>query len=277
MIGSRLRSIEGLHDFMRLTGVVKECVRCAPPVDGCSMQLQELGNDCWRLVRRYPIFDNRKCSTIAKAGLLHVPLNIRTKKYIEPTELNQMAHYHDRDSQAESEPSQEDERVEVYDRNCQSHLGIVADLLDTFHKAFAPCEDEYQQFLDIGCGTGRLTVECLFPRCPPSRRLVAVDKSAAMLKLAAEKYPHPKIDYLPLDIVQDVEKFAREQGQFQRVYSFLTLHWIRDQGVSLSNIERLMAPGGECVLLFKRSVHFFDLFEAIRNSPRWSKYSQRSI
>ncbi|XP_037523609.1 uncharacterized protein LOC119400649 [Rhipicephalus sanguineus] len=95
-----------------------------------------------------------------------------------------------------------------------------------------------------------------------------------MLKLAAEKYPHPKIDYLPLDIVQDVEKFAREQGQFQRVYSFLTLHWIRDQGVSLSNIERLMAPGGECVLLFKRSVHFFDLFEAIRNSPRWSKYSQ---
>ncbi|KAH7944127.1 hypothetical protein HPB52_016343 [Rhipicephalus sanguineus] len=58
MIRSRLTSVEGLHDFMRLTGVVKECVMCAPPVDGCRMQLQDLNNDCWRLVRRYLSFDD---------------------------------------------------------------------------------------------------------------------------------------------------------------------------------------------------------------------------
>ncbi|KAH7944125.1 hypothetical protein HPB52_016341 [Rhipicephalus sanguineus] len=65
MIRSRLSSVEGLHDFMRLTGVVKECVTCAPPVDGCGMQLQDLEDDCWRLVRRYLSFDDVKCSTIA--------------------------------------------------------------------------------------------------------------------------------------------------------------------------------------------------------------------
>ncbi|KAH7944126.1 hypothetical protein HPB52_016342 [Rhipicephalus sanguineus] len=64
MIGSRLRSIEGLHDFMRLTGVVKECVTCAPPVDGFSMQLQDLNNDCWRLLRRYLSFDDVESFTI---------------------------------------------------------------------------------------------------------------------------------------------------------------------------------------------------------------------
>ncbi|XP_075724432.1 juvenile hormone acid O-methyltransferase-like isoform X2 [Rhipicephalus microplus] len=185
-----------------------------------------------------------------------------------------MAHYPEQIAQAESRSSQRNERVKLYDLNCQGHVGIVAGLLDTFHKAFAPSEDENQQFLDIGCGTGRLTAECLLPRCPPCRRLVAVDKSSAMLKFAAKNYPHPKIVYLALDIVQDVEEFKREQGQFQRVYSFLTLHWMLDQRRCLSNIERLMAPGGECFLLFKRSVHFFALFEAMISSQRWSKYSQ---
>ncbi|KAL3207753.1 hypothetical protein MRX96_052646, partial [Rhipicephalus microplus] len=27
----RLRNVDGLHDFMRLAGVIKKCVRCAPP------------------------------------------------------------------------------------------------------------------------------------------------------------------------------------------------------------------------------------------------------
>ncbi|KAL1445596.1 hypothetical protein MTO96_044927 [Rhipicephalus appendiculatus] len=63
---SRLSSVEGLNDFMRLTGVVKESVTCAPPVVGCGMQLQDMGNDCWRLVRRYLSFDDVKRFTIAK-------------------------------------------------------------------------------------------------------------------------------------------------------------------------------------------------------------------
>ncbi|KAL1465911.1 hypothetical protein MTO96_043054 [Rhipicephalus appendiculatus] len=66
MIRSRLSIVEGLHVFMRLTGVVKGRVTCATPVEGCNMQLQDLGNDCWRLVRRYLSFDDVKCFTVAK-------------------------------------------------------------------------------------------------------------------------------------------------------------------------------------------------------------------
>ncbi|XP_065304293.1 juvenile hormone acid O-methyltransferase-like isoform X1 [Dermacentor albipictus] len=185
-----------------------------------------------------------------------------------------MAGFQEHSLQAVPVLPHEQERVDFYDVNSQGHFGVVAGLLGTFHKAFRPCEDEDQQFLDIGCGPGRLTAECLFPRCPACRRLVAVDKSTAMLKFAAENYPHPKIDYLALDIAQEVDEFVREQGQFQRVYSFLTLHWVRDQPRAMQNIERLMAPGGECILLFKRSVHFFDLFEAMINTQQWSKYRE---
>ncbi|KAH7946946.1 hypothetical protein HPB52_006204 [Rhipicephalus sanguineus] len=66
IIRSRLRSVEGLHDFMRLTGVVKEGVTCAPPVNGFSIQLHDLNNDCWRLLRRYLSFDDVKRFTVAK-------------------------------------------------------------------------------------------------------------------------------------------------------------------------------------------------------------------
>ncbi|KAL1469684.1 hypothetical protein MTO96_040919 [Rhipicephalus appendiculatus] len=65
MIRSRLRSVEGMHDFMRLTGVVKEFMTCAPSGDGGRMQLQDLNDDCWRLVRRYLSFDDVKRFSIA--------------------------------------------------------------------------------------------------------------------------------------------------------------------------------------------------------------------
>lgn len=66
MLRSRLVSVDGMHDFMRLTGVVKKAVTCAPPVDGCSFQIQDLNVDCWRFVRRYLSFDDVKRCTVAK-------------------------------------------------------------------------------------------------------------------------------------------------------------------------------------------------------------------
>ncbi|XP_075724194.1 uncharacterized protein LOC142766876 [Rhipicephalus microplus] len=65
MLRSHLRSVEGLHDFMRLTGVVKKSVKCVPPADDCGMQLHDLNEDSWRLVRRYLSFDDVKYFSIA--------------------------------------------------------------------------------------------------------------------------------------------------------------------------------------------------------------------
>ncbi|KAL1477298.1 hypothetical protein MTO96_035845 [Rhipicephalus appendiculatus] len=52
-----LRSIEGLHDFMRLAHVVQDSVVCEPRQDG-RPQLDTLNEDCWRLVRRYLVLDD---------------------------------------------------------------------------------------------------------------------------------------------------------------------------------------------------------------------------
>ncbi|XP_070379007.1 uncharacterized protein [Dermacentor albipictus] len=57
VVRRKFRSIEGLHDFMRLAGVVKEHVTCVPREDGRT-QLDGLNQDCWAHVRRYLELDD---------------------------------------------------------------------------------------------------------------------------------------------------------------------------------------------------------------------------
>ncbi|XP_075558173.1 uncharacterized protein LOC142590165 isoform X1 [Dermacentor variabilis] len=57
MVRQRFRSIEGLHEFMRLAGVVKQRVTCRPREDGRA-QLDDLNSECWCHVRRYLQLDD---------------------------------------------------------------------------------------------------------------------------------------------------------------------------------------------------------------------------
>lgn len=56
-----LKSLEGLHDFMRLAGVVKERVMCESSAER-RLQLDDLDEQCWSRVRRYlTLGDIRDC------------------------------------------------------------------------------------------------------------------------------------------------------------------------------------------------------------------------
>ncbi|XP_075737372.1 uncharacterized protein LOC142776942 [Rhipicephalus microplus] len=56
-VRQRFRSIEGMHKFMRLAGVVKEYVACKPRDDDHT-QLDALDEHCWAHVRRYLQLDD---------------------------------------------------------------------------------------------------------------------------------------------------------------------------------------------------------------------------
>ncbi|KAK8785931.1 hypothetical protein V5799_007701 [Amblyomma americanum] len=165
--------------------------------------------------------------------------------------------------------------AELFEQRSERYAPSSAAILNAFHNAFKVCDDqEQQQFIDVGCGPGNFTFKYLLPRLPPCRRLVAADYSENMLKLAAEKFPHPKVNYLPLDIVGDVDGFVREQGQFQRVYSFFMLQWVRDQRLAMRNFEKLMAPGGEFFMVLLTTSHFADLSKVMMEHPQWGKYRE---
>ncbi|XP_077544575.1 uncharacterized protein LOC144157626 [Haemaphysalis longicornis] len=179
-----------------------------------------------------------------------------------------------------------DEGVKVCEAAMNAVAPSISALLEGFKSSFLHPSDEpvdgdgdgrmRRQCLDIGCVPGSFTLKYLLPSLPTwCQRLVAVDNAPAMLAFAREKHPHPKIEYRNLDLMSDdeVAAFVREHGHFQRVYSFLTLHWITDQHHAVRNIEALMSPGGECFLVFSATIVQFDIYAALVESPRWQKYS----
>lgn len=168
----------------------------------------------------------------------------------------------------------EPENAEAYDVNVERYAESHAAILDMFHLAFRRSGSEAnQQYLDIGCGPGSFTLKHLLPRCLPCRMLVAVDRKETMVKHAAETYPHPKLKYAKLDIEQDVGAFILEHGLFHRVYSFLTLYLMKGLPLALRNIQKLLVPGGECLLMIESDIDIFHYFAAILNSGQWAKHS----
>ncbi|KAL3246224.1 hypothetical protein MRX96_057822 [Rhipicephalus microplus] len=139
--------------------------------------------------------------------------------------------------------------------------------------AFTVPSDESQQFLDIGCGTGHFTLDCILPTYQPCRRIVAIDYSESMLKYAREKYSSEKILYEHLDINNDVSGFLKEHGTFQRVHTFKTLQWSQNLRCTLRNIADLLVPGGECLLYFYARNFLMESFKRLSSMERWSKYA----
>lgn len=111
-------------------------------------------------------------------------------------------------------------------------------VLDILQMSFDTGTEDEMQFLDIGCGTGQFTREDLLPRCLPCKRIVATDVSGDMLDYAKKNYSHPQIVYDIMNIGGDVSSFVEHYGQFQRVYSFFCLHWVKDKEVVMNNISR---------------------------------------
>lgn len=144
--------------------------------------------------------------------------------------------------------------------------------LDLLQSSFME-EAKDQQFLDLGCGTGDFTRDHLLPRCPNVGKMVAVDVSADMVEYAKKHFAHPKICYDVLDIsTNDVTDFVQRYGQFDRVYSFFCLHWVRDQEAAFKNIAELMKPGGGCLLLFMASNTSMQLPKRLATLDHWQKY-----
>ncbi|KAK8762695.1 hypothetical protein V5799_026045 [Amblyomma americanum] len=104
-----------------------------------------------------------------------------------------------------------------------------------------------QQHLEVGCGPGGFTKRHVLDHCSPCLRLVAVDKSSAMIDVAKKTSQHARIYYDVLDIeAGDVESFAKKYGRFSRVYSFLTFHFLKSQKAGYVNVRRLLDDDGEC-------------------------------
>jgi len=95
--------------------------------------------------------------------------------------------------------------------------------------------------LDVGCGTGRLAYHTA-DIVGNSGRIVGIDPSPYRIKLAIDRVKKPNI----LFAVGEGENLRNfPENHFDRAYLNAVLHWIENKKSTLSEIYRVLKPGGK--------------------------------
>ncbi len=103
--------------------------------------------------------------------------------------------------------------------------------------------------IDAGCGSGRVS-ERLLERLPDGR-LVCVDGSEEMLKVAAERFDgDDRVTLFVSDLLELTPDVLEENGappEVDALFSTATFHWIMDHELLFSRIHDVLRPGGRLV------------------------------
>jgi trans-aconitate methyltransferase len=96
-----------------------------------------------------------------------------------------------------------------------------------------------ERILDLGCGTGQLTVE--IGRSGAS--VLGVDNATAMIEQAGKNWPEGRFE-----LIDALALPFREE--FDAVFSNAVLHWVREADTAIAAIARALKPGGRLVAEF---------------------------
>ena len=102
-----------------------------------------------------------------------------------------------------------------------------------------------ERVLDLGCGTGRLAADI----AARGAETVGVDRDAAMIAAARERYPpsaHPSLAFVRGD-GEALGRAAGLAGPFDAVFSNAALHWMTRPDAVLRGVRALLRPGGRLV------------------------------
>lgn len=92
-----------------------------------------------------------------------------------------------------------------------------------------------ERILDLGCGDGQLTLRI----AASGAKVVGIDASPAMVTAARAR--GVKADQ------GSAEKLPYPEKVFEAVFSNAALHWVRGQDDMLSEVHRVLSPGGRFV------------------------------
>lgn len=128
----------------------------------------------------------------------------------------------------------------------------------------------HEHVLDVGCGTGRITGE-LAARVPRGR-VVALDRSAAMLVTAREWF-RERGQQVPLVNADGAAlPFTRA---FDAIFSTATFHWIHDHAALFRSLVTALKPGGRLVAQCGGGPNLAVLLgraERLMRDPRFASY-----
>lgn len=121
---------------------------------------------------------------------------------------------------------------------------------------------EGETILDLGCGTGELTMQL----AATGAKVTGIDSAASMIESARQHYPEVTFE------VADATSFSLPVT-FDAVFSNATLHWIRQQEKVLDRIHRHLKPGGRLVLEMGGKGNVEDITGAMKTAMEKGGYT----
>lgn len=90
-------------------------------------------------------------------------------------------------------------------------------------------EDGEDNLLDVGCGSGDVLVDYIYPVMPKNfQKIIGLDISEAMIRYAKKTFKkYQRVEFQTADIGGD-DIPSELFDQFDHVTSFYCLHWVQD-------------------------------------------------
>jgi SAM-dependent methyltransferase len=101
-----------------------------------------------------------------------------------------------------------------------------------------------KHILDAGCGNGRYT-RFLLRRADPDAAITCFDLSQRMLKRARRRVPNPRVSH----VAADLTRLPYPNSHFEAIVCGWVLEHLPDPRPGLSELARVMKPGGKLLLL----------------------------
>ena len=135
----------------------------------------------------------------------------------------------------------------AYDRSAQEYDRVAGASYLTALRSLLPFTNvaPLPAILDVGCGTGINLLE-LARVLGPCRELVGVDLSAGMLEMARRKAAAAGV--AATFQVGDAEALNLPDGTFDLVVCNSAYHWFPDRTRAMTEMARVLRPGGQLLL-----------------------------
>ncbi|KAK5649150.1 hypothetical protein RI129_004042 [Pyrocoelia pectoralis] len=150
---------------------------------------------------------------------------------------------------------------------------ILSDGVETILKKYlSSFNGSERKILDIGSGPGSFTYKSIYLNIKDKiDEMIGIDQSHNMVMHSNKYYANDKLSFKQLNIeANDIPVEFLEQ--FDYVFSFWALHFVKDYEKAFSNILKMMRSGGGALLVFPAQCVLYVVYNTVWSKPCWAKF-----
>ncbi|KAF5305545.1 hypothetical protein FQA39_LY01636 [Lamprigera yunnana] len=143
-------------------------------------------------------------------------------------------------------------------------------MLDKYFHLIPQDINEKKKLLDIGSGPGNITCSLLPLFKGSIEKAIGIDISTEMVNFANSSFGNSVLSFEVLDVQYNAP--IKYLNYFDYVFSFWTLHWIKDQRKLYTNIFEMMKPKGTIFVTCVAYSKFYNIYKKIWKNKKYSSY-----